>query len=109
LAVFESEVGRGEIKLNSICLDWEVAIRAEIFGIWGGDMADTQNSLKINLGCGERYLGGVNCDIEETVKADRYFDLEQFPYPPEEGCASEIFKDNVLEYVSIIMCLAQYG
>jgi hypothetical protein len=36
LAVFESEVGRGEIKLNSICLDWEVAIRAEIFGIWGG-------------------------------------------------------------------------
>jgi SAM-dependent methyltransferase len=57
-------------------------------------------TLKLNLGCGEKYLPGyVNCDVLPQVKADRYFDLDQWPYPFPADCADEIFMDNVLEHL----------
>jgi predicted SAM-dependent methyltransferase len=58
-------------------------------------------AIRINLGCGRKYLEGfVNCDIARTVKADKYFDLEVFPYPFEANVADEILLDNVLEHLS---------
>ena len=60
-------------------------------------------SVKINLGCGQKYLDGyINCDLLPTVKADKHFDLDTFPYPFESGVADEIFMDNVLEHLESI-------
>lgn len=65
------------------------------------DMADQLQ--KINLGCGQKYLDGwVNCDVVRSVKADKYFDLETFPYPLKSDSAEEILMDNVLEHLSDI-------
>lgn len=59
--------------------------------------------LKINLGCGLKYLPGyVNCDVLTHIKADKYFDLNRPPYPFEAGSAQEIFMDNVLEHLDNI-------
>lgn len=59
--------------------------------------------VKVNLGCGRKYLAGyVNCDVSPNVRADRYFDLEVFPYPLESGSADEILMDNVLEHLADI-------
>ncbi|MGD0539166.1 MAG: methyltransferase domain-containing protein [Verrucomicrobiota bacterium] len=61
-------------------------------------------TLKLNLGCGQKYLPGyVNCDVLPQVKADRYFDLNRFPYPFESGCADEIWMDNVLEHLDDVV------
>lgn len=61
-------------------------------------------ALKLNLGCGENYRPDyVNCDVLPHVKADRYFDLNQFPYPFEDGCADEIWMDNVLEHLDDVV------
>jgi SAM-dependent methyltransferase len=55
---------------------------------------------RINLGCGRKYLDGyINCEINPNVKADKYFDLDVFPYPFESDFADEIFLDNVLEHL----------
>ncbi len=60
-------------------------------------------ALKLNLGCGRKYLSGyVNCDVSTAVKADLHFDLNEFPYPLESGCADEILLDNVLEHLDDI-------
>lgn len=60
--------------------------------------------MKINLGCGRRYLEGwVNCDVVSTVKADRQFDLNRFPYPFDDGVANEILLDNVLEHLDDVI------
>jgi SAM-dependent methyltransferase len=60
-------------------------------------------ALKINLGCGRKYLDDyVNCDVLPAVKADKYFDLNAFPYPFDAGCADEVFLDNVLEHLDDI-------
>ena len=57
-------------------------------------------ALKLNLGCGRKYLPGyVNCDVCRDVRADRYFDLNEFPYPFESDSADEILMDNVLEHL----------
>lgn len=59
--------------------------------------------MKINLGCGQKYLPAyVNCDVLTNVKADKYFDLNTFPYPFEANCADELFLDNVLEHLDDI-------
>lgn len=59
--------------------------------------------VKVNLGCGRKYYEGyLNCDVNRQVKADRYFDLETFPYPLEPGFADEIFMDQVLEHLEDI-------
>lgn len=58
-------------------------------------------AVKINLGCGRKYLEGyVNCDFSPNVKADKYFDLEVFPYLIDSNSADEIFMDNVLEHLA---------
>lgn len=56
--------------------------------------------LKLNLGCGEKYLAGyVNCDVLPHIRADQRFDLDRLPYPFESGVAEEILMDNVLEHL----------
>jgi len=58
-------------------------------------------AVLLNLGCGRKYLDGyINCDVVQTVKADKYFNLEEFPYPFEPNYADEVFLDNVLEHLS---------
>ncbi|MDB6018290.1 MAG: Methyltransferase type 11 [Pedosphaera sp.] len=58
-------------------------------------------SIRINLGCGPKYFEGyINCDFNPRVKADKYFDLETFPYPLEANLADEIILDNVLEHLN---------
>jgi predicted SAM-dependent methyltransferase len=58
---------------------------------------------KVNLGCGRQYLEGyLNCDVSRGVRADRYFDLNTFPYPLEANGASEVLMDNVLEHLEDI-------
>jgi SAM-dependent methyltransferase len=60
--------------------------------------------MKLNLGCGRRYLDGwVNCDLASTVRTDRQFDLNRFPYPFEDGVADEILLDNVLEHLDDVI------
>ena len=59
--------------------------------------------LKINLGCGQKYLAGyVNCDLLTNIKADKYFNFDAPPYPFESECAEEILLDNVLEHLDDI-------
>jgi len=59
--------------------------------------------LKINLGCGRKYLPDyVNCDISPHVRADRCFDLDVVPYPFDADVADEILLDNVLEHLDDI-------
>ena len=61
-------------------------------------------AMKINLGCGQKYLPDyLNCDVVPHVKADRYFDLNQFPYPLESDSADEIFMDNVIEHLDDVI------
>lgn len=63
----------------------------------------TTGPVKINLGCGRKYLEGyVNCDVLEHVRADAHFDLETMPYPLESDSAHEILLDNVLEHLDDI-------
>jgi SAM-dependent methyltransferase len=63
-------------------------------------------TLKLNLGCGQKYLPGyVNCDVLPHVKADRYFDLNRFPYPFEAGGVDEIWMDNVLEHLDDVVAV----
>jgi SAM-dependent methyltransferase len=58
---------------------------------------------KINLGCGPKYFKDyINCDISPRVKADKYFDLEKFPYPLDSNMADEILLDNVMEHLDDI-------
>ena len=60
--------------------------------------------MKINLGCGQKYLPGyVNCDVVTTVKADHHFDFNQVPYPFADGEGDEIFMDNVLEHLDDVI------
>ena len=60
--------------------------------------------MKINLGCGRRYLEGwVNCDVAASVKTDKQFDLNRFPYPFPGQVADEILLDNVLEHLDDVI------
>ena len=62
--------------------------------------------LKLNLGCGQKYLPGyVNCDVLPHVRADRYFDLNRPPYPFADGAADEIWMDNVLEHLDDLLAV----
>lgn len=55
---------------------------------------------KINLGCGRNYLKGyINIDINKSLKADKYFNLNKFPYPFPDNYAEEVLLDNVLEHL----------
>lgn len=63
-------------------------------------------SLKLNLGCGQKYLPGyVNCDVLPHVRADRYFDLDRPPYPFADDSVDEVFMDNVLEHLEDVVAV----
>lgn len=60
--------------------------------------------IKLNLGCGNKYLKGyINIDINKSVKADKYLDLNKFPYPLKDNFADGIVMDNVLEHLDDIV------
>ena len=60
--------------------------------------------VKLNLGCGDKYLKEyINCDVLKTVKADKYFNMETFPYPFKKNYADEILLDNVLEHLQDVV------
>lgn len=67
-------------------------------------MTKADGGLKLNLGCGAKYLTGyVNCDVVKTIKADKYFNLEEFPYPFKENSVKEVLMDNVLEHMDDVV------
>ncbi len=56
--------------------------------------------LKINLGAGEdQFAGYVNVDFVDLPGIDVVHNLMDFPYPFEDGCASEIKAVDVLEHL----------
>jgi SAM-dependent methyltransferase len=60
--------------------------------------------IKLNLGCGRKYLDGyVNCDVVSSVRCDRCFDLNVTPYPFEANSVDEILADNVLEHLEDVV------
>jgi len=61
-------------------------------------------ALRVNLGCGRRYLDGyVNCDVVSTVRCDRRFDLNCTPYPFEADSVDDVLADNVLEHLDDVV------
>lgn len=59
--------------------------------------------IKLNLGCGQKYLiGYINCDYSKNLKKDKFIDLNKFPYPFKDNYADEILMDNVLEHLDDI-------
>lgn len=62
--------------------------------------------LKLNLGCGRKILPDhMNCDINETVKADKHFNLECPPYPFADNTVDEVLMDNVLEHLTDVVAI----
>ncbi len=60
--------------------------------------------IRLNLGCGDDYKEGyINCDWLGGMKADKYFDLQQFPYPFEESSCDEVLMDNVLNLLDDVV------
>ncbi len=56
--------------------------------------------MKLNLGCGFDYKEGyINCDIR-GVKADKYFDLNKFPYPFKDNSIDKVLISHVLEHLN---------
>lgn len=52
----------------------------------------------LDLGCGSRKVAGsIGVDMNPQSRADVIHDLSERPYPFDEGVASEIHLDNVLE------------
>ena len=58
---------------------------------------------KLNLGCGFNYKKDyINCDLRE-VKADKYFDLNKFPYPFEDNSIGEVILSHILEHLDNVV------
>lgn len=56
--------------------------------------------VKLHLGCGHEYWKDyVNCDIDNRLKADKYFDLNMTPYPFKDNSIDEIQLHHVLEHL----------
>jgi len=55
----------------------------------------------LNLGSGLDYRRGyVNVDFNRSVKADKYLDLNELPYPFESNSFSEILMIRILEHLN---------
>ncbi len=56
--------------------------------------------VKIQLASGMQYKEGyVNLDFDKSIKADKYHDLNVFPYPFEDDSADEILASHVIEHL----------
>jgi glycosyltransferase involved in cell wall biosynthesis len=56
--------------------------------------------MKLNLGCGKDHLPGwVNVDKFPEAAPDVAHDLERFPWPFADGCATEVLLKHVLEHL----------
>jgi ubiquinone/menaquinone biosynthesis C-methylase UbiE len=56
--------------------------------------------MKLNLGSGQNYIQSyVNIDNNRAVKADVYFDLNQFPWPLCDNEYDEVLCSMVLEHL----------
>ena len=54
---------------------------------------------KLNLGCGDKYKDKwVNVDVNKNFKADKYFDINKFPYPFSKNTFEVVLIENVLEH-----------
>jgi len=57
-------------------------------------------TLILDLGCGNKKREGtVGVDFNDRSQADIVHDLNQFPYPFEDGTVDHIYLDNVLEHL----------
>jgi len=60
--------------------------------------------MKLNLGCGFNYLEGyINCDLRKSVNADKYFDMNIFPYPFEDSSVDEVILSHILEHLDNVV------
>lgn len=58
-------------------------------------------NLKLDIGCGtSKSAGFIGIDILPFDGVDIVHDLNQFPYPFENGSVEEILMDNVLEHLN---------
>lgn len=56
--------------------------------------------MRLNLGCGSHQIDGyVNVDKEAACNPDQVVDLEQFPWPFDDGVAEEIVMSHTLEHL----------
>ena len=56
--------------------------------------------MKLNLGCGfNKQPGFLNVDVAPECHPDQVVDLEQFPWPFEDNCASVVLLAHVLEHL----------
>jgi len=55
---------------------------------------------KLNLGCGSEYKKDwVNVDVLRSVKADKYFSLDEYPWPLKSNSFDEVLMKSVLEHL----------
>lgn len=63
-------------------------------------MDGDEKTLRLNLGCGRfKKAGFVNVDGADSVDADVTWNLDEFPYPFDDGVASVIEFDHALEHL----------
>ena len=63
-------------------------------------MAQHNNALKLNLGCGKTKIRGfTGIDNNPNVAADVVYDLNKFPYPFTDNSADEIIMDHIIEHL----------
>ena len=62
---------------------------------------EDNKSIKIDLGCGEnKNPGFVGIDYRKSHSVDIVHDLEKFPYPLPNECASLVVCSHVLEHIN---------
>jgi len=65
------------------------------------NIATSNGEIRLNVGCGTKSLPGfLGVDRFKSEATDVVHDLEQFPWPFEDGSVEHIFMDNVLEHLT---------